>query len=297
MLGSSFSTKYARELSIEPKTCLSATLHDLGIRRLRLMSYWDIHEANQGIYDFKELDWQFALASKYKAEVTLAIGLRQPRWPESHWPSWARNLSEEDWQKALLNFMEAVVRRFKDHPCLISWQLENEALLKTFGEYGNFDRKRLKKEFNLVKTLDPHHPIIMSMSDSWGFPFFEPKPDIYAFSIYRYFYDRGRYRHSTRSPLFYRFRAFLIRIIKRRPVFIHELQAEPWGPHGTVRLSLDEQYESMNLERVKEAVNFAKSTNLLPADLWGLEWWYYLKTKHNQPEIWQYMRTILNSSL
>lgn len=297
MFGASFSAKYARELGIDPKLCLQSALRDLKIRRLRLMSYWDVHEKTQGKYDFTELDWQFKLAGQYGAEVSLSIGLRQPRWPESHWPKWAKEMPEEEWREAIYRYIEVVVKRYKDHPALASWQLENEARLKSFGLNGDFDRSRLRREFKLMKKIDPNNPVIMTCSDSWGMPFFGPKPDIYGFSVYRYFYDRGRYRHSTRPAIFYRLRTLFIRILKGRPAFIHELQAEPWGPKPTSKLSLKEQYESMDLRRVKEAVEFAQRSKLLPVDLWGLEWWHYLKTEHKQDRIWQYMRKIYSESL
>jgi len=285
-LGVSFSLKYAREMGVDPRKCLRSALDELGFTRLRLMSYWDLHEPERGRYDFTDLDWQFALAQKYGARVSLAIGLRQPRWPESHWPPWARQLPDDEWQRALFDYLEAVVNRYKTHPCLESWQLENEALLKSFGTDGDFDRSRLKYEFALVKSLDPAHDVIMTTSDSWGIPWHGPIPDRVGISLYRRFYDRGRYRRSRRPPSFYRLRAGLIRLITGRPVFIHELQAEPWGPQATVRLSLEEQRKTMNAAYIRQAFTFARSTRQLPAYLWGLEWWYWLKTTHHQHDEW-----------
>ena len=175
--GVSFSVKYAREMSVDPTSCLTEALSNLGVRRLRLMSYWDVHEPVFGEYDFTQLDWQIELAEKYGAEVSLCLGLRQPRWPESHWPAWAKDLTDVEWQPALLNYIEAVIVRYKGKNCIKSYQLENEALLKAFGLNGNYDRNRLKREFKLVKSLDNKRPVIMSTSDSGGFPFFGPKPD------------------------------------------------------------------------------------------------------------------------
>jgi hypothetical protein len=292
--GASFSYKYALEMGVNPKQCLNAALIDLGVKRLRLMSYWDLHEPNIGVYDFAELDWQIKVATKYGAEVTLSLGLRQPRWPESHWPAWAKELSTEEWQDALCMYIKAVVNRYKKYKCIVSYQLENEALLKTFGQDGDFDRKRLMRELNLVKNLDSSRPVIMSTSDSYGIPFFGPHPDVYAFSLYRYFYDRGQYRQSKRPPSFYKVRAWLIRLLTGRKVFIHEFQAEPWGPVGTAEMPLEEHFKSIDRIRVQEAVKFALKSKLLPADMWGLEWWYWLKVKQNKPEIWNDMRKVYN---
>ncbi len=256
------------------------------------MSYWNRLEPDLGEYDFTELDWQIELAETNDLEVTFCLGLRQPRWPESHWPAWALDLPDEQWQQALLKFIETVVKRYRDKECIVSYQLENEALLKTFGEKGNFDRGRLKREFALVKQLDPSRPVIMSTSDSWGIPIFGPRPDLYAFSIYRYFYDRSSYRHASRPALFYRLRAYIIQLIKWRKVFIHELQAEPWGPQSIPNMVLDEQFKSMNPARVKEAVGYARKTGLQPIDIWGLEWWYWLNVNKEHAEIWNYMRSV-----
>ena len=294
--GVSFSFKYAKEMSIDPRACLKAAFKDLGVQRVRLMSYWDMHEPSLGIYDFTELDWQIEMAEKYGAEITLCLGLRQPRWPESHWPLWAMKLPDNEWQDALCDYISAVITRYKTKKCIVSYQLENEALLKEFGLNGNYDRNRLKREFKLVKQLDDTRPVIMSTSDSGGFPFFGPKPDMYAYTIYRYFYRRGKYRHSIRSAWTYKFRAVVIRVLKRRRSFIHELQAEPWGPTGTSRLNVEEQLKSMDLTRVKEAVAYVNKTTLLPADLWGLEWWYWMKTEEDNPEIWNYLKTIFSNS-
>lgn len=287
---------YARYLGVDPKACLTDALEDLGVRRLRLMSYWSQIEAKRGKYDFKELDWQIKMAEKYNAEVTLCLGLRQPRWPESHWPDWARELPGDEWQQALLAFMETIVNRYKERSCIVSYQLENEAMLKSFGENGNFDRERLRREFELVKALDDTRPIIMTTSDSWGIPFFGPRPDMYGFSIYRYFYDKGEYRHATRPAWFYRFRAGLIRLLKWRKTFVHELQAEPWGPAGMIDMPMNEQFKSINPDRVKEAVAYAQRTTLDPIDVWGMEWWYWLKIKHEHTEIWDYMRSLYRNN-
>lgn len=294
--GASFSAPYARYLGLNPKVCMSSAVKDLGVHRFRLMSYWNQIESVRGDYDFRELDWQIDLAEKYDAEVTLCLGLRQPRWPESHWPDWALDLPDAEWQEELMEFIEAVVVRYKDRKCIVSYQLENEALNRSFGEHGNFDRARLKREFALVKKLDPDLPCIMTTSNSWGIPLFGPRPDRYGFSIYRYFYQKDGYKKSFLTPGFFRLRAFIIRLVQLRGSYIHELQAEPWGPKGIPDMTIDEQFKSINPDRVKEAVNFAKKTKLYQVDLWGLEWWYYLRTKHKLVSTWNYMRTVYNSA-
>jgi len=48
-------------------------------------------------------------------------------------PDWANNLSEQQQKDAFLNYIKAVVERYKDNEAIINWQVENEPLFH-FGE-------------------------------------------------------------------------------------------------------------------------------------------------------------------
>lgn len=286
--GASFSLHRCTEFGLDKQAVLQAALTELNLRRFRLMSYWNIHESEPGRYNFDELDWQLDMLAEHGATASLCLGKRQPRWPECHMPEWASQLPKAEWYAALFAYIEVVVRRYKDHPALSSWQLENEALLKTFGHCPDQDysHTRLRHEFELVKRLDPKHPVVMTLSDSWGLPWHQPKPDAYAMSLYRQNFNKGRYNYSTRPSAFYRARAALTQLLKRRPVFIHELQAEPWPHMPITEMPLEEQLKLMNPERLKENMVFGLSTALRPLDLWGLEWWYWLRQEHDYHALW-----------
>lgn len=295
--GLSFSLHRCSEFGIDKKKTLRASLEDLGVRRFRLMGYWNIHEAAQGHYDFSELDWQMEMVAKYGGQVSLCLGARQPRWPEFHIPDWALQMPAEQWHNALCKYIEKVVKRYSKHPALLSWQLENEALLKSFGDnrVGDFDRQRLKSEFALVKNLDPNHPIIMTTSDSWGLPFFGPKPDIYGMSVYRLALDsKGNLEYSKDPAIKLKLRRLLIRVIKFRALFIHELQAEPWVNQDIATTTVQYQLDQMGPEQLKANFDFALSTGMNPIDVWGLEWWYWLKHSHSQPLVWNTIKRLLN---
>ncbi len=111
--GVSFSIKQCRGFGVDPRRCLDWLLRQ-GWRRFRLMSYWNEHEKEQGTYDFSELDWQIAKVAKKGGVISLCLGVKQPRWPEYHWPEWALKLSDEEKSAALFAFVEAVVERYKD---------------------------------------------------------------------------------------------------------------------------------------------------------------------------------------
>lgn len=273
--GVSFSGKQCRNFKIDQKKTLTWLINEVGFRRFRLMSYWNDIEKQPGEYDFSELDAQIKVIKKSGGLITLCLGARQPRWPENHWPDWVWEASAEHRSEALMAFLIKTVVRYKNEKCIVSWQLENEALLKNFGERPEADRDRLKQEYALVQSLDQSRPIIMTTSTSWGIPVRKPIPAIVGFSFYNIVFDKGRYNRSIYQPFIFKARAVLIRVLHRKPSFIHELQAEPWGPKAIWEMPTEEQDKSMSKVQLKKNIQLAQKTKLYPIDLWGGEWWYW----------------------
>ncbi len=299
--GVSFSKKYSEELGLDWKANYTALLDDLKIRNYRLMSYWDVGEPKQGTYDFKDLDWQMDEAHKRGAKVSLGLGLRQPRWPECHRPSWLSALDKEQQEAALINYLSVVVNRYKNHPALLSYQLENEAVNTWFGECtaADIDKERLAREYNHVASLDQNHPIWMSLSDQHGLPLGEPTPDQYGYSVYRVVWnDKTKpfeFYLTYPTPVWYhKLRALWIKTFKHRDIFVHELQLEPWGPVGTKDLSIEEQERSMDTDQLSENIQFARKIGARDIYTWGGEWWYWRKTTQSDPTIWEHVRSELN---
>ncbi len=294
--GVTFIPNYARYLGLNPKTTMQAMLDDLGVRHFRLVSYWKEIEPAPGKYDFKELDWQFKKAREGKATISLSIGLRQPRWPECHTPKWAANMPKNEWYPKLKDFLRVVINRYKDEPNLVSYQLENEYFLEVFGKCPDFSRDRLIEEYNLVKSLDSSHPIIISRSNNWfGLPVGQPRPDEFGISVYKRVWDRtvtNRYVEYPYPAWYYAFYAGAAKIITGKDSMLHELQAEPWMPEGVdLRTSsTEEQYKSMNPARLKGVFELGRATGMKQIDLWGAEWWYWRKVHFNDPSLWNVAR-------
>lgn len=291
-LGTTFISHYAKDLGVDPQTTLRAILTDLQPTQLRLVSYWDTIESTQGAYDFSDLDWQMKMAEQYNTKVSLALGLRQPRWPECHMPKWALEQPKTQWYPALKQFMTATINRYKDSPVLQSYQLENEYFLSVFGECKDFDRQRLIEEAALVKELDQKHTLIISRSNNAiGFPMNEPTPDEYGVSVYKRVWDKTltkRYFEYPFPPWFYGFLAGGGKIITGKDMIIHELQAEAWTPDGydIKTAPTEELYKSMNPKRLADRFTYAKDSGIKHIDLWGAEWWYAMKVKRNEPGLW-----------
>jgi len=301
-LGVSFSSSYASGMGLDPRETLEAMLKDLHPSRVRLVSYWSEHEKTQGVYDFSDLDWQFALLQKYNAKASLSIGLRQPRWPECHFPEWAMNKNEAEITAPLETYIQTVVNRYKTAPALGEYQLENEYFLKVFGTCQNYrSRDRLISEFNLVKQLDPNHRVVISRSNNaLGYPVNEPIPDASAVSVYKRVWDKTITKRYFEYPFpgwFYGTLAAIMQIVHGKPTIIHELQAEPWPPSGEIiDNSLAEQNKSMDANRLEKRADYAISSGIRTIDFWGAEWWYWRLTKANDPTVWQSAIKIFSES-
>ena len=299
-IGATFIPDYARYFELDPQQTMKAMINDLGIRRFRLVSYWDKIEPTPGTYDFSDLDWQFKLAEESGSKVSLAVGLRQPRWPECHGPKWAMDQPMTVWAPKLKDFMGAVINRYKTSPALQEYQLENEFFLTVFGICPDFSRSRLVDEFKYVKAADPSHPVLISRSNNWiGLPLGDPRPDKFGISVYKRVWDKTITKRYFEYPLpawFYATLAGGAEIFTGKDMIIHELQSEAWVPDsfmGIKNAPLSEGYKSMNADRLHNRIRYGVATGMKTIDIWGVEWWYYAKVKQGDPALWDTARVEL----
>lgn len=290
--GVSFIPDYAESLGVDPKANMDALLN-INVRQFRLTSYWSDIEQKPGQYDFNQLDWEFQKAEAKHAKIILTVGLRQPRWPECHAPSWVNiNAPDSQWQPQLETFMRDVINRYKDSPSLASYQLENEYFLKGFGICTNFDRQRLISEYNLVKATDPSRPVIVGRSNNAiGLPLGQPQPDEFSISAYKRVWDAAithRYIEYPYPAWYYGFLAGLQKIVTGKNMMISELQAEAWPPRGQTiqETDLAEQNKSLDAQRLKDRFEYGRATGMRQIYLWGAEYWYYRQVNLHDPSLW-----------
>jgi hypothetical protein len=181
------------------------------------------------------------------------------------------------------------VSNYQNHTSIIAWQVENEPFFP-FGECLWVDKEFLKKEIALVKSIDGQkRPVVISDSGEGSFWIAAAKlGDIVGTTMYRKVWSTQlkTYINYIFPPVFYWRKAELIKKFFNKKVICVELQTEPWGPKLLYYSPLKEQEKTMNISQFKENIEFAKKTGLDEFYLWGGEWWYWLKTKQNQPEIW-----------
>jgi hypothetical protein len=289
--GMSFNTPYARELGLSWQETYDAILDDLGVRHLRLAAHWTMVEPVKDTYNFEELDYQLERAQEVGATVVLAVGRRLPRWPECHVPEWAQEQSWEEQKGEIEELITTVVTRYKDHPAITYWQVENEPYLEVFAteHCGQLDEEFLAREVALVRSLDATRPILVTDSGNLGlWAGAYRSGDAFGTSVYVHFWnpELGQFR-TILPPWVYRVKDNLMALrYGEKETMLIELSAEPWLVEPIVQVPLEVQFSRMNPEKFEDILRYAEGTHFEKQYLWGAEWWYWL-TKRGHPEFWE----------
>ena len=289
--GVSFSTSHAESIGLDWQETFDALVDDLGVRRFRLAAYWsEIEPTAKGQYDFSNLDYQMDRIAEYDGQAIVAVGYKLPRWPECHIPSWGQELTTDEQRAHIIDLLPIIVDRYKDHPSLGMWQLENEPLLE-FGNCPPADTATLAAEEELLRALDPSHPILIT--DSGELNSWIPAAafgDQLGTTMYRTVFS-GRtmrpFRYDYIFPAWlYRLKGRLVWLVHDKDVLISELQGEPWAARSFHEVSPEERRESLSPDRLKQLARFAKRTQFPEVYWWGAEYWYWEKTANNEPVFW-----------
>ncbi len=293
--GVDYSESQAKYLGLNPAETYTAIIDDLGVKHIKIHINWNATEPTRSNFDFTSLDRMIKEAEEKDVQLILVIGLKTGRWPECHTPDWFKQIKSENRQEEIIRYISTLVGRYKNSDAVQYWQVENEPFLQ-FGTCSNwyYDQETmlLKAEVVAVRALDPLRKIIISDSgelSSWTKV--AEIGDVVGITMYRSSWEAtestfGLNPYTFLTPEFYKAKAAFIENFYGKPVISVELQAEPWTSVGLAEAGLEEQAQSMNPELFSENVEFAKQAGLGAYYFWGAEWWYWMKTKHNQPEIW-----------
>ncbi len=297
-LGVTFSPKTAEYLSNDWKKVYKEVLDDLKVKNLRIPSYWDVLEPKEGEFDFSQTDYLISEAGKRGAKIILALGIKQPRWPECHIPDWAYELSAKERQQKALEIIKRIVERYKKNPNILFWQVENEPLFWFGDGCDNPDLEFLKSEVNLVRELDPGRDIIISDTGEWQLWTNTAKlSNVLGISLYRKVFNPiFGYMYYPLAPQFYSFKNNYIKPLfapNNKKTIITELQAEPWLKGGFKDTPAKIQTEFFSTDELAYNLSFAEQTGFKDIYFWGVEWWYYMKEK-GYPGYWDFAKTIFN---
>lgn len=286
MLGTSFSADHARSLDLDPVECLTALL-DMGLQTIRLAAYWNQIQPSEDIFDFSDLKWQLDVCEARGISVVLVVGMKAPRWPEFYIPEWAKNLSDSDFESALFSYLQRTVQWAQKWSCLEYWQVENEPLDPSGPEWRRVPLSLLQKEVALVRECDlQNRPIVLT---AWGNEMLSRGTlaplselgDVVGIDVYpRVFIRRVSGRNIYASFWWQRFTiSFALRKMQK-PVWISELQAEPWEESSEVYRSASTQ--SINPQQLIWNWQWAQSLPVSRVFLWGGEYWIW-RARQNDP--------------
>jgi hypothetical protein len=291
--GVTFSKFRADELKLDWKATYNALLDDLAVKHLRLVAHWPMVEPAPGQYDFSVIDYQMRGAESHHALVVLGVGRRLPSWPECHVPEWAQGLSQKEQDQKLLDYMTAVIERYKDSPTLTYWQVENEPFIIGYAylNCGVTDVTLLKEEIALVHRLDPTHPVLLTASGELGlWNHTWSLADVFGTTIYRSVWNKDLKSYITypTTPAFFRAKRAFTELLKgdHKRAVISELAAEPWPVDPIIATPVAIQLQHMSLAMFDDIIAFGAKTSFDEQYFWGAEWWYYMKTVHSHPEFW-----------
>ena len=174
LLGISFRPRQAEAFGLDPRESLLALLA-LPFELVRLGAYWNRIEPEPGRFDPAELDWQLDAAERAGKKVIICLGpIKSFGYPEYFVPDHQLaeplpegSLIEPATHPALLSagiaFARRLVERYKDHPAVVAWQVEHEAVDPLGVEHSwRLSAEFVAAEVAAIRAADPARLIMMN---------------------------------------------------------------------------------------------------------------------------------------
>jgi hypothetical protein len=314
-LGFSFTPRQAEQLGVDWRAAFTAAL-ELRPDLIRLGTPWSQVEPAPGEFAFGELDWLFDAAETARVHVLLTVGMKSPRWPEFYLPLWLgeglagrrwRPISDDSRVRAgVRRLIQVVVPRYRARPALEAWQVENEPL-DMAGPHGwRIDAGFLTEEIAQVRALDPTRPIVLT-----SFALTDPLQRLPGTGRIRSARVAALAEHAdvlgldvytavavdvVRQPVALRWRSsrwerplstyFRVAATHQTPVWLTELQAEPWEP-GQVVHTRSGDAASVTPAIAGEMLDRVGRLRLPVVLLWGVEHWYARRVHDGDDRWWR----------
>lgn len=297
--GFSFHPYQASYLGLDPRETYLALLEGLEPPFVRIPVFWDEVQKEEGKFDFSNVDFFVSEAKKRGIKVTINLGYSTFRYPECREPRWAWDLRDEEFDKALLFYLDKTVSHLSDFENVEAWQVENEQELWLIRPQCRIIKEGLlKKEIELVKKTDTQHrPIVIThggqtrIGNLWQRRI--PLGDIFAVSFFGKSYSKNLRFYTNR--LWFRNIPIEKAVTEKlgRRFWISEFQAEPWGKTPLNKISPKEAQRTMGHEILKENIELLKKYGGAErVYFWGVEWWYK-ELLEGRGEMWEVGRSYL----
>lgn len=274
--GTTFSNKYCVELGLDWQECLDTLRNFSALKVFRVCAYWDQIETVRDNLDFSLLDQQLDML-KHKS-VIVAFGRKSPRWPEYHEPVWTNDLSDEEFRARLLLYLDNIIDHLRQFE-IESYQLENEPFVNFGGSRHKFTEEIFKEEYELLKAKTQKPVVITDSGENSDWKAAARYADLLGVNVYKTVYDSRLRRYYTHNLKAGDYAKKMVNITK--PVFVAELQAEPWGAGRVTDLSQTEAEKSFSLEQLESSITMLEEAGFTTLLFWGCEWWYYQSKQGN----------------
>jgi hypothetical protein len=301
VLGTTFSQLQCQYLGLDYKQTFQAIV-ELKLDAIRLCAYWPEIESLEGQFDFTSLDWLIEQSQQAGMEVTLAIGMKSPRWPEFHLPEWLKaqvNTTRQDQpldadpvlRAAVTKYLTALLTHLQ-HKQIAYWQVENEALNKVIVANSRYlSPELITQEITLIKKIiSPSAKILLTNSVNL-FPFSDAdevafrqtlqQADAVGLNVYTKV-PVSRQWYVVAGGFFWRKLRQWRQLAKqqKREAWVIESQAEPWEWHQLVATT-KLQNPSTSPTRMIQLVNQLVEMGYQRIFLWGCEYWYWQELQGN----------------
>lgn len=289
--GVTFSHLHAQWLGLNVHEAFLSTL-SLKPAIIRLCCYWKECEPESGVFDFSSLDELLVVCERKKQAVVLTIGMKAPRWPEFHLPSWT-NFHDTSLHGLVLQFISAAVKHFQHYRCIQYWQVENEPIERMVTNFSSISFPFFEQEVYLVRQLDSR-PIIGTVLANTRNVFCPDMKilrtcDVLGVDLYFQIPIFG-----VLTLPYLEFPGSLRRLIakNRQRVWITELQAEPWESMHPITKKI--RQAPMTASILHENTNRARAMGASTIVFWGVEYWISQVTK-GDPTLFREARRIFSS--
>lgn len=173
-LGISFRPLQARDQGLEPREALARLLGE-PFDVVRLAAYWNRLEPGTDRFEPAELDWQLeAVESAGRRAIVVLGAVKSFGYPEMFVPAHRLErplpegrlvapASHPALLDAAVSFVTSLVERYRDHPAIVAWQVENEAVDPLGFEHSwRLSEAFVEAELAAVRRLDPARPIVLT---------------------------------------------------------------------------------------------------------------------------------------
>ncbi len=282
-IGTTFSHLQAKSYGLDPEQALSELI-EANLAPIRLCAYWSELEITQSEFNFEPILSLLDICQEKNVPVVLCMGMKAPRWPEFYIPKWLETKSITQTKDFLFIFLKKILDQTKKFSCITHYQVENEPLDPSGPKNLKIPLDLLTEEVSLIRSIDPSKKILLT---AWGntlskrqtLPQLNQLADVVGLDLYYKvpWSFLGGIFHGYSGPADSQYSLKQLIHKNDKPVWITELQAEPWetspiNPLSDTHPSISPRLLSGNLEN-------AHDLGIQTILLWGSEYWLSLKNK------------------